>query len=374
MDRGILKLIFPKVIILAVIFVFFAFSISFFGVAFKFFPAALVLPAGAGTIDTTNRYAYSENAGWIDFGSAQGLVGVGNTELTGYAWGENIGWISLNCSNDDTCATTGYKVANGSGLLSGYAYGENVGWINFNPLFATPVQIDSTGAFSGYAWGENTGWISFNCSNTSTCGTVNYKVVTTWRNPEHGTGGSLGSEEDPILHPEELLEGPEAEPSVVINGGAITTDNRQVVLTLKPEPDEPTVGGIAISEDPTFRNYVVQPFETTKNFTLSEGIGPKTVYVRFFYQTGTLYDVDYSSIVLLEKETPVEPEPPVVPVTPPPTKPVTPKPPTGAQPPSPPPTGPQEPTAPLPNEGEFFQIISDLISVIEDFFRHLFGR
>ena len=36
--------------------------------------------------------------------------------------------------------------------------------------FHSPVEI------SGYAWSSNIGWISFNCSNTSECGTSNYKV------------------------------------------------------------------------------------------------------------------------------------------------------------------------------------------------------
>jgi hypothetical protein len=29
-------------------------------------------------------------------------------------------------------------------------------------------------AITGWAWSDNIGWISLNCSNTSTCGTVNY--------------------------------------------------------------------------------------------------------------------------------------------------------------------------------------------------------
>ena len=39
---------------------------------------------------------------------------------------------------------------------------------------------DATGIFSGYAWSENAGWINFNCSNASSCGTVDFKVITGW--------------------------------------------------------------------------------------------------------------------------------------------------------------------------------------------------
>ena len=137
---------------------------------------------GSGNIDSTYKYAWAENVGWINFGTSQGNVIVSNTELTGWAWAENIGWISLNCSNTGSCGTFSYKVLNdGAGNLSGYAWSENVGWINFG-TFTNSVKISvSTGDFSGYAWGENIGWISFNCLNTGNCGTFDYKVKTSWR-------------------------------------------------------------------------------------------------------------------------------------------------------------------------------------------------
>lgn len=53
---------------------------------------------------------------------------------------------------------------------------------------ATSGAVISSGSFtlnvttpaitvSGYAWSNNIGWISFNCSNSSTCGTVNYGLT-----------------------------------------------------------------------------------------------------------------------------------------------------------------------------------------------------
>ena len=148
---------------------------------------------GATNISSTNRYAWSENAGWIDFGTSQGNVVASPDELTGYVWSENSGWISLNCSNTNSCITSNYKVSNNEyGNLSGYAYSENTGWINFRPQGTSGVTIDTDGNFIGYAWGENTGWIVFNCSTTNSCKTVNYKVSTTY-NPnirQTGYGGS----------------------------------------------------------------------------------------------------------------------------------------------------------------------------------------
>jgi hypothetical protein len=146
-----------------------------------------------GTVDSTNRYAYSENTGWIDFGSSGGAVHVTASELTGYAYGENIGWLSLNCSNTNSCGTSNYKVANdGSGNLSGYAYGENIGWLDFAPS-GGGVHIDANGIFSGSAYGENIGWLTFNCSTTNSCGTVAYKVSTDWRPVVASTPSGGGS-------------------------------------------------------------------------------------------------------------------------------------------------------------------------------------
>lgn len=131
-------------------------------------------------IKSEYKFAWGENSGWLNLGSNDGEVMVADSELTGYIWSENLGWISLNCSNNDSCATSNYKVANDSeGNLSGYAWGENIGWVNFAPT-AGGVHIDSSGEFSGYAWSENTGWIVFNCQDLDSCAVSDFKVKTTW--------------------------------------------------------------------------------------------------------------------------------------------------------------------------------------------------
>ena len=150
-------------------------------VGFCLLPLTVFASSSNGTIDITNRYTWTENVGWLDFGTDGGNVGVIDTALTGYAWGENIGWVSLNCANTDSCTAVSYKVSNDTeGNLSGYAWSENAGWIQFDPV-GGGVTIDSSGDFSGYAWGENVGWISFNCTDTNSCGDVSYKVSTDWR-------------------------------------------------------------------------------------------------------------------------------------------------------------------------------------------------
>ena len=151
-----------------------------------------------GTIDSTNKWAWSENAGWIDFGTSGGTVHVTDSALTGYAYGENIGWISLNCSNTSSCTDNSYAVANnGEGTLSGYAWSENAGWINFAPA-AGGVTISSSGVFSGYAYSENLGWIVF---ATDHAATTDWRLASTRAGePAPSGGGSSGSSVSNRVH------------------------------------------------------------------------------------------------------------------------------------------------------------------------------
>jgi len=149
--------------------------------------------SATGTIDSTYKYAWAGNLGWLNFGTSGSNVIVSDAELTGYAWSENVGWISLNCSNNSYCGTVSYKVNNdGNGNLSGWAWNEVIGWISFDSAtsgssYSYQVIINSsTGDFSGWAWNDKIGWISFNCDQSgsggsNTCGTIDYKVKTDWR-------------------------------------------------------------------------------------------------------------------------------------------------------------------------------------------------
>lgn len=145
--------------------------------------------ATTGTIDSTWRYAWNDNIGWLDFATSGSNVVVSSSSLTGYTWNEGIGWVSLNCSNGGSCDTISYKVTNTvTGTLAGYAWSDNIGWISFKcpnsgscGTINYGVTIDSSGDFHGWAWNDNIGWISFNCFEPDTCVPVNYRVNTTWR-------------------------------------------------------------------------------------------------------------------------------------------------------------------------------------------------
>jgi len=145
--------------------------------------AAILLPflvfasATDGTIDSTNKYAWGDSLGWLNFGTSGGNVHVTKASITGYIWSENYGWINL--------APSSAGVTNScTGALSGYAWSENVGYVNFGG-----VSIDASGKFSGQAVAPgNLGKINFDCSNCD--------VTTDWRASvacaSGGGGGSPG--------------------------------------------------------------------------------------------------------------------------------------------------------------------------------------
>lgn len=152
----------------------------------------LNLTMASTNIDAINRWTWNDVSNWIDFYSTN-TVTVYGTRLEGYA-SSSIGYIAFNCAstpNGNICGGSAgnWKVSNdGNGNLTGWAWNDGIGWISFdsgsaNSAYSYQVIINpSTGEFSGWAWNDIIGWISFNCLNTGTCGTVNYKVVTSWNN------------------------------------------------------------------------------------------------------------------------------------------------------------------------------------------------
>jgi hypothetical protein len=226
----------------------------------------IVLDTGAfaGNIDPTNKYAYGENIGWINFAPAQGSgVTVTGTSVTGYAWGENIGWINLSHDN-------GGVLNDSAGNLSGYAWGENVGWINFNPT-GGGVKIDpATGVFSGMAWGENIGWINFAPNGVP--------VKTSWRGETTPPTGSIK-----------------------INNDATFTTSTDVTLALTCT-DANGCAHMKFSNDNT--NWSTpEAFAITKAWSLSWGDGIKTVYVKLQDNPGNWSTV-YSNTIILDTTAP----------------------------------------------------------------------
>ncbi len=135
--------------------------------------------ASEGNIDTTDKYAWSENAGWHNFRPTNGGVTVHETYLSGYAWAENIGWVKLGSGTGPYGNTNntnwGVNRDSGTGTLSGYAWSEIAGWINFDSTNSQVATNTTNGSFDGYAWAENIGWIHFKYDDPA----YNVKVATT---------------------------------------------------------------------------------------------------------------------------------------------------------------------------------------------------
>ncbi len=110
-----------------------------------------------GTIVTGGNagYAWSDQAGWVNFGVANGNIHITDSGITGYAWNSGYGWINM-------APTNGGVTVAANGALSGYAWGSSFGWINFSG-----VSINSAGKFIGNATGTVIGTLTFDCDNCS---------------------------------------------------------------------------------------------------------------------------------------------------------------------------------------------------------------
>jgi len=151
-------------------------------------------PADSVGINNYYHWAWSDNAGWLDFGNV--IFNSKTGQLTGYASFINgFDQISLNCLTTNNCNKSNYKVYLGTdGQLHGYAWGSYTGWVSFNCQEGGSTQnnicstsnykitVDpKTGTWDGYAWSDNIGWISFNCltggpTANNICSTSDYKV------------------------------------------------------------------------------------------------------------------------------------------------------------------------------------------------------
>jgi hypothetical protein len=135
----------------------------------------------SGSVDSTNKYAWGNVAGYINFAPTNGGLTITDSGITGYAWSSNTGWI-----NFDTAQSS--VTNDGEGTLGGYAWDEGAGWVSF-----TGVTIDSSGQFNGMATGGTVRGasyaINFDCA---TC-----TVTTDWRpassRPSTAPAGGGGS-------------------------------------------------------------------------------------------------------------------------------------------------------------------------------------
>ena len=196
--------------------------------------------ASEGNIDTSNKYAWSENAGWLNFRPTNGGVTVHDTYLSGYSWAENIGWIKLGSGTgpygNTTSTNWGVNHDNSTGALSGYAWSENAGWINFDSTNGLVTIDPSTGKFSGYAWAENVGWIHFKYDDPEYYVQVAAATGTYYVDIVDGNDSNNGSQAHPwktFHYAISRINGGAAGTYILIMAaGTYSTDNGEAVATL----------------------------------------------------------------------------------------------------------------------------------------------
>jgi hypothetical protein len=136
----------------------------------------LVIPFAAAHADNPipgQNFAWSENAGWINFNPTGGTTALFADHMEGYAWSENVGWIRLGTfvgGGSHTYANnsaTDWGINRSGTTISGYAWSETAGWINFTPTSGGASIDSTTGLLSGFVWSENLGWIHLRNSSPS---------------------------------------------------------------------------------------------------------------------------------------------------------------------------------------------------------------
>jgi hypothetical protein len=150
--------------------------------------------AQGGAIDPSQRYAWMEKGGWLDFSPTGGGVTVGPTFLSGYAWGESVGWVKVGSSGGGPYANTSatnWGVNRAGGRLSGFGWSETAGWIDFAPTGGGVTVDAATGQLSGYAWGETVGWISLRGTGAVPYGVAEYPEDQTTSIPTLSDAGLL---------------------------------------------------------------------------------------------------------------------------------------------------------------------------------------
>lgn len=130
------------------------------------------------------------------------------------------------------------------------------------------------------------------CNGSETCSTCPADCGSC---PPSGGGGLPSSAYNPPTPPAPSSENPQGEFKILINDGNKYTNNQAVVLKLFGGPDTTKM---AISNFFDFKNAGQELYQTSKTWTLSEGDGLKTVYVKFYTQWGQASEIVSDSIIL----------------------------------------------------------------------------
>ena len=93
-----------------------------------------------------------------------------------------------------------------------------------------------------------------------------------------------------------------ANPAITINDTITYTSSPVVQLTLSCETDNRIVD-MKISNNPDFSEALWEPYQTTRTWTLSDGYGVKTVYVKYVDEYDTFSEIAGASIEYIDAVT-----------------------------------------------------------------------
>ena len=208
-----------------------------------------VIPNYGVDIDTNgdfSGFAWSSNLGWISF-NRTGSGGAGNPPGQPYqssgslahldlgtgqvdGWAKALildadGWIKLRKYSTDTGASYGVSVDTITGQFSGWGWNGNNDRKCVSGTNDGSVCAQASDCPSGECKGATgVGWLSFNCSNTSSCGTSNYKVILTDTLPVAPTMGAIS----------ELAACTGAQRAVTVNWADNSTNETGFIVEYKP--------------------------------------------------------------------------------------------------------------------------------------------
>lgn len=255
--------------------------------------------------ETTGNSGASSSAA---YGSAS-FIDTGLSPNTQYTYKVKARDAATNVS-DDSETLSKYTLANiptTPTLVADSTTQITATWTANSNATGTQYYIENTTNSTNSGWIADLSWASSGLTcNTTYSFKVNAKngngvetdftdsaAVATSACPSTGTGSLPSS---PFVPP----TAPEGGFSFTINNGEADTDSLNVTLNIKGSSD---TARMSVSNEPTFSNSSQEEYQTEKQWTLLEGEGQKTVYVKFYNSRGIASDtitatINYNQVVV----------------------------------------------------------------------------
>jgi len=225
-----------------------------------------------------------------------------NTQYTRYVKAYNE-----NASSTASVSEVTYTLAQPPSSASSVASGQQAGVISWNANgnpSGTEYYVENTTEGTSSGWITDTSWTStgLRCSKSYS---INIKarngdnietgLISTSFSTVDCSGGAPSSSTSGPSSPSSGPSNPAGKFIVEINGGAKYTNSKTVSLKFKVGSDTEKM---SISDNEFFAKSNIEPYNEEKVWTLSDGDGEKTVYVKFYTGFGISSDVITSKIYL----------------------------------------------------------------------------